>query len=34
MSALFKAYMYDEAEAFKHVENIIWPDGPVCPLCG
>jgi transposase-like protein len=34
MSVLSKAYMYDEAEAFKHVEGIIWTDGPVCPHCG
>ncbi|WP_170573741.1 IS1595 family transposase [Ruegeria atlantica] len=34
MSVLSKAYMYDEAEAFKHIESIIWPDGPVCPHCG
>lgn len=34
MSVLSKPYMYDEAEAFKHVEGIIWPDGPVCPHCG
>ncbi|MEM8978950.1 MAG: IS1595 family transposase [Pseudomonadota bacterium] len=34
MSVLSKKYMYDEAEAFKHVESIIWQDGPVCPHCG
>lgn len=34
MSVLSKPYMHDEAEAFKHVESIIWPDGPVCPHCG
>lgn len=34
MSVLSKPYMRDEAEAFKHVESIIWPDGPVCPHCG
>ena len=33
MSVLSKPYMHDEAEAFKHVESIIWPDGPVCPHC-
>ena len=33
MSVLTKPYMYDEAEAFKHVESIIWPDGPVCQHC-
>uniref|UniRef100_UPI003B525639 IS1595 family transposase n=1 Tax=Roseovarius indicus TaxID=540747 RepID=UPI003B525639 len=34
MSVLSKPYMHDEAEAFKHVESIIWTDGPVCPHCG
>ena len=34
MSVLSKPYMHDEAEAFKHVESIIWPEGPVCPHCG
>ena len=34
MSVLSKPYMYDEAEAFKHVESIIWADGTVCPHCG
>lgn len=34
MSVLSKPYMHDEAEAFKRVESIIWPDGPVCPHCG
>lgn len=34
MSVLSKPYMHDEAEAFKYVESIIWPDGPVCPHCG
>jgi transposase-like protein len=34
MSVLSKPYMHDEAEAFKHVESILWPDGPVCPHCG
>lgn len=24
----------DEATAREHLENIRWPDGPVCPLCG
>ncbi|MEC9369658.1 MAG: IS1595 family transposase [Pseudomonadota bacterium] len=24
----------DENKARKHLESIIWPDGPVCPHCG
>jgi transposase-like protein len=24
----------DEAAAFAKLENILWPDGPVCPHCG
>lgn len=24
----------DENEARKHLENLRWPDGPVCPHCG
>ncbi len=34
MSALSKAYMYDEAAAFAHVEAMLWADGPVCSFCG
>ncbi|MFN0114454.1 MAG: IS1595 family transposase, partial [Paracoccaceae bacterium] len=34
MSVLSKAYMYDEAAAFAHVEAMLWQDGPVCPKCG
>ena len=34
MSVLSKAYMYDEAAAFAHVEGMLWADGPVCPHCG
>ncbi|MFC4671516.1 IS1595 family transposase [Seohaeicola nanhaiensis] len=34
MSVLSKAYMYDEAAAFAHVEAMLWPNGPVCPHCG
>lgn len=34
MSVLSKPYMHDEAEAFKHVEAMIWADGIVCPECG
>jgi len=34
MSVLSKAYMYDEAVAFAHVEAMLWPQGPVCSNCG
>ena len=34
MSVLSKAYMYDEAAAFAHVEAMLWPQGPVCSNCG
>lgn len=34
MSVLNRPYFYDEAEAFKHVESILWSDGPVCGHCG
>ena len=33
MSALSVPYMHDEAAAFAHVEAMLWPDGPVCPVC-
>lgn len=34
MSVLSAKYMYDEAAAFEHVEQMLWSDGPVCPHCG
>ena len=34
MSVLSKPYFHDEAEAFRFVESIIWPNGPSCPHCG
>ena len=34
MSILSKPYFYNEAEAFKHVEGVLWPEGPVCHHCG
>jgi transposase-like protein len=34
MSVLSKPYFHDEAEAFRFVEAIIWPEGPICPHCG
>jgi transposase-like protein len=33
MSVIAKSYFYDEAEAFKHVEGLLWADGRVCPHC-
>lgn len=34
MSMLSQPYFHDEAQAFAHVEAVLWPDGPVCPHCG
>jgi transposase-like protein len=34
MSVLSKPYFHDEAEAFAHVEALLWADGRVCPHCG
>lgn len=34
MSLLNKRYFTSEKYAFKYLESIIWPDGPVCPKCG
>jgi transposase-like protein len=34
MSVLNKPYFHDEAEAFKHVESILWANGRVCSHCG
>lgn len=34
MSVLSKPYFHDEAEAFRFVEGVLWPQGPVCPHCG
>jgi len=34
MSVLSAPYFHDEAEAFKHLEATLWPQGPVCPRCG
>jgi transposase-like protein len=33
MSAMQKIYT-DEVAARKHLESLLWPDGPVCPHCG
>ena len=34
MSVLSKPYFHDEAAAFRHLEGVLWPEGPVCPHCG
>jgi transposase-like protein len=34
MSILSKKYFRDEAAAFRHLEGLLWPNGPVCPRCG
>jgi len=34
MSVLSRPYFHDEAAAFEHVEEILWPQGPVCHHCG
>ncbi|MFI5015265.1 MAG: IS1595 family transposase [Hyphomicrobiales bacterium] len=33
-SVLCEAYFQDEAAAFERLEQIVWPNGPVCPHCG
>ena len=34
MSILSAEYFHDEADAYRFVEAIVWPDGPTCPHCG
>ena len=34
MSILSKKHFHNEKAAFKYLESILWPDGPVCPHCG
>src|SRR5919112_6363428 len=34
MSVLSQPQFHDEAEAFKFLERIVWPNGVVCPHCG
>ena len=34
MSILAKKYFRNEAAAFRHLEGLLWPQGPVCPHCG
>src|SRR3954470_23312826 len=33
-SVLSSKHYYSEEAAYKFLESIIWPDGPVCPHCG
>jgi transposase-like protein len=32
-SALSAPFFHDEAAAYKKLESILWPNGPVCPRC-
>lgn len=34
MSILSRTYFHNEADAFAHLEAIVWGDRPVCPHCG
>jgi transposase-like protein len=34
MSILAKKWFRDETAAFRHLEGLLWPEGPVCPHCG
>jgi len=34
MSVLTQPHFHDEEAAFVKLENIMWPEGPVCPHCG
>ena len=34
MSVHSEPYFHDEGEAFRFVESILWPEGPICPHCG
>ncbi len=34
MSILNKAHFHDEEAAFARLEELLWPNGPVCPHCG
>ena len=33
-SVLNEPYFHDEAAAFRALDAIVWPEGPVCPHCG
>jgi transposase-like protein len=34
MSILTEAHFHNEEAAYKRLESIVWPNGPVCPHCG
>jgi transposase-like protein len=34
MSVLDRPYFRSEFAAFRHLEAVLWPNGPVCPHCG
>jgi transposase-like protein len=34
VSVLSKPWFHDEEAAFAFLEDVIWPNGPVCPHCG
>jgi transposase-like protein len=33
-SSISQAYFHNETAAYKFVESMVWPQGPVCPHCG
>lgn len=34
MAAIDQKHFQDEAEAFRYLESVRWPNGPICPHCG
>ena len=34
MQILNDPIFHDEDAAYRHVEKVLWPDGPICPKCG
>jgi transposase-like protein len=34
MCDLSSPHFHDEEKAREHLENVRWPDGPICPHCG
>ncbi len=34
MSILSEPYFHNEEAAFEHLEQALWPEGPICPHCG
>jgi transposase-like protein len=34
MSIRSRPYFQSEKAAFRHLEAVLWPDGPTCPHCG